>query len=85
MEDKNERTMIETIIEQWTEHYPPAKEEEMFTLKLTSYEIAEILSDFGTVSPGDITRILLSKGYRLVRAGDGEIKWIIKKGNDNGE
>lgn len=85
MEENNERKMIETIIEQWSEHYPPAKEEEMFTLKLTSYEIAEILGDFGNVSPGDITRVLLGKGYRLVRTGDGEIKWLIRKGGDNGK
>lgn len=82
MENETERNMIERIIETWTEHYPPAKEEEMFTLKLTSYEIAEILDDFGNVSPGDITRVLLGKGYRLVRTGDGEIKWLIRKGGE---
>ena len=85
MEENNESQMIEAIIEQWTEHYPPAKDEEMFTLKLTSYEIAEILADFGSVSAGDITRVLLNKGYRLVRTGGGEIKWLIKKESDNGK
>lgn len=82
MENESERNMIERIIETWTEHYPPAKEEEMFTLKLTSYEVAEILSDFGPVNAGDVTRILLEKGYKLVRTGAGEIKWLIRKGGE---
>lgn len=76
--------IIEQVVEQWTENYPPAQEDEMFTLKLTSYEVAQILEEFGEISAGDITRILLQKSYRLVRTGEGEIKWLIKKGTSNG-
>lgn len=71
--------IVKQLILQWMEHYPPADKGEMFTLQLTSYEIAEILSDFGTVSPGDVTRELLSNGYILVRTGEGQMKWLIRK------
>lgn len=80
MSNENDKQFIEQIIEQWTENYPPAQEDEMFTLKLTSYEVAQILEEFGEIDAGDVTRILLQKGYRLVRTGEGEIKWLIKKG-----
>ncbi len=57
------------IIEKWTEHYPPADSDEMFTLKLSSYEIAEILSDFGAIEAGEVTRILLQKGLSWCAPG----------------
>ena len=71
--------LSEQIIEQWTEKYPPAGDDDMYYLQLSSYEIAEILNDFCSVDAGDITRILLGKGYKLTRTGEGEIKWMIKK------
>ncbi len=77
MED--EKMISEKIIEQWTEKYPPADDDDMYTLQLSSYEIAEILNEFCSVEPGDITRVLLNKGYQLTRTGEGEIKWMIKK------
>lgn len=81
MENKNDDSqMIENIIQRWMENYPPADDEDMFTLKLTSYEVAEILSDFAAVTPGDVTRELLKRSYRLARTGEGEMKWLIKKG-----
>ena len=78
-EEEKSPSMAETIVEEWTKMYPPGKEEEMFCLKLTSYEIAEMLSDFCEVHPGDITRILLDKGYKLTRSSEGSMKWLIKK------
>lgn len=80
-EQEKNNDVIQQIIELWTENYPPASEEDMFTIKLSSYEIAENLADFGEVQAGDVTRILLDKGYKLVRSGEGEIKWLIKRQN----
>ena len=71
--------LSEQIIEQWCNNYPPAEDDEMFTLRLSSYEIAEMLEDFTPISPGDITRMVLKKGYKLVRTCEGNIKWNIKK------
>lgn len=80
-EQEKNNDVIQQIIEVWTENYPPASEEEMFTIKLSSYEIAEILADYGEVQAGDVTRILLCKGYKLVRTGGGDMKWLIKRQN----
>lgn len=81
MSEEKNNDVIQKIIEVWTENYPPASEEEMFNIKLSSYEIAEILADFGEVQAGDVTRILLGKGYKLVRTGEGDMKWLIKRQN----
>ena len=80
-EQEKNNDVIQQIIEVWTENYPPASEEEMFNIKLSSYEIAEILADYGEVQAGDVTRILLCKGYKLVRTGGGDMKWLIKRQN----
>lgn len=85
MEENREDNVALTIIHQWMKKYPPADSEEMFTLKLTSYEIAEILADLEKVEPGDVTRELLKNGYKLVRASGGSMKWLIKRSKDNGE
>ena len=79
---KADENLMKQIIEQWTMQYPPAGEDDMFVIKLTSYKIGEILADFAFVTPGDITRELLMKGYKLVRSGEGEMKWLIKKGEE---
>ena len=79
MKSKEQSNNAEVIIEEWSKMYPPADEDTMYTLNLSSYEIAEILSDFTNVDPGDVTRILLEKGYKLARTGEGTIKWIIKR------
>lgn len=78
--EQSQRDLKEKIIARWTESYPPADDDDMFVLRLSSYEIAEILGEFVTVEPGDVTRILLDRGYKLVRSGEGDIKWLIKKG-----
>ena len=79
MEDNKDMMLNNEIVEQWTEKYPPAGDDDMYFLQLSSYEIAEILNDFCTVSAGEITSVLLRKGYKLTRTGEGEIKWMIKK------
>ncbi|MBQ6228052.1 MAG: hypothetical protein IJK08_05795 [Prevotella sp.] len=76
---EKDENIIEQIIETWTQNYPPADENTMYTLSLSSYEIAEILGDFVEVSPGDVTRVLLTKGYQLTRNSDGGLKWLIKR------
>lgn len=84
MEDCNDKNMAEVIIEEWTKNFPPASEETMYTLNLSSYEIAEILSDFIEVHPGDVTRVLLMKGYKLAKTGEGGLKWLIKREVNHG-
>lgn len=79
MEDNKDMVLNNVIIEQWTEKYPPAGDDDMYFLQLSSYEIAEILNDFCNVEAGEITSVLLRKGYKLTRTGEGEIKWMIKK------
>lgn len=82
MEDR-EDSLAQVIIQEWMKKYPPADRDEMFTLKLSSYEIAEILADFERVEAGDVTRELLKAGYQLERASGGSMKWLIKKSTDN--
>ena len=79
MKDNEQNNNAEVIINRWSDMYPPADEETMYVIALTSYEIAEILNDFTEVNPGDITRILLERGYKLQRTGEGTMKWLIKR------
>ena len=79
---EKDNSIVQQIIHKWMENYPPADREEQYRLLLTSYEIAEILGEFGAIDAGDVTRELLQAGYSLTRAGEGQIKWIIKKGSN---
>ena len=85
MEEKNQNEIGLQVIRQWMEHYPPAEDDCMFKLQLTSYEIAEILSEFCQVEPGEVTRELLGNGYKLTRTGEGEMKWMIKNNTRENE
>lgn len=76
-EEQTKDNLMEDVIERWTEQYPPAGGNDKI-LKLTSYDIAEELAEFVETSPGDVTRILMGKGYRLERTSNGKMVWLIK-------
>ena len=65
------------IIGEWIEKYPPAREDDDFTIKLSSEDIREEISNFISSDVNDITEHLRKNGYIITKTKDGEIKWLV--------
>ena len=66
------------VVAMYLENYRPQIPPQQGTLNVTSFEIAEALSDVCSIPLNDVATVMLFLGYRLYRNFQGGFEWSME-------